>query len=88
MYFSSIVLVIHSFANSKVHMVFLVSLFYRSFLNFVQLCSILLSSFQPLKGHWFHSFVKKQFVLPFPLPFFSGAILDLGTRPSCSGGVL
>ena len=29
MYFSSIVLVIHSFANSKVHMVFLVSLFYR-----------------------------------------------------------
>ena len=29
MYFSSIVLIIHSFANSKVHMVFLVSLFYR-----------------------------------------------------------
>ena len=29
MYFLSIVLVIHSFANSKVHMVFLVSLFYR-----------------------------------------------------------
>ena len=31
---------------------------------------------------------KKQFVLPLPLPFFSGAILDLGTRSSCSGGVL
>ena len=31
---------------------------------------------------------KKQFVLPLPLPFLSGAILDLGTRSSRSGGVL
>ena len=40
------------------------------------------------QGSWFHSFVKKQFVLPLPLLFLSGAILDLGTRSSCSGGVL
>ena len=40
------------------------------------------------QGSWFHSFVKKQFVLPLPLPFLSGDILDLGTRSSCSGGVL
>ena len=37
----SIVLVIHCFATSKVHMVFLVSIFYRSALNCVQLCCVL-----------------------------------------------
>ena len=31
---------------------------------------------------------KKQLVLPVPLPFLPGAILDLGTRSLVSGGVL
>ena len=57
--FLSIVLVIHSFATSKVHMVFLVSLFYWNALNFVDLDCVILSSFQPLEVHWFHSFVKE-----------------------------
>ena len=50
MYFSSIVLVIHSFANSKVHMLFLVSLFYRTLLNFVHLRRVISSSFATSQG--------------------------------------
>ena len=57
--FLSIVLVIHSFATSKVHMVFLVSLFYWNALNFVDLDCVILSSFQPLKVLWFHSLVEE-----------------------------
>ena len=49
-----------------------------------------LSTFQPLKVLWFHSLVEEatQFTSYLPLPFLSGAILDLGTRSSHSGGVL
>ena len=45
---------------------------------------------QPLKVHDFTRLSKKQlsFTSYLPLPFSSGAILDLGTRSSCSGGVL
>ena len=39
--FLSFVLVIHSFATSKVHMVFLVSIFYRSALKCVPLCYVI-----------------------------------------------
>ena len=58
-----------------------------------QFCSSPLYSFlevvQPRKVHWFHSFAKEAtlfylFLFRFP----SGAILDLGTRSSRSGGVL
>ena len=59
-----------------------------------QLCSTLLCSFfqvfQPLKDRGFTRLSKKQlsFTSSLPLPFLSGAILDLETRSSCSGGVL
>ena len=63
--FLSIVIVIHSFATSKVHMVFLVSLFYRSALNCVQLCCVLSFNFSTSQGSWFHSLVEEatQFYL-------------------------
>ena len=48
--FLSIVLVIHSFATSMVHMVFLVSIFYRSALNCVQLCCVLSFNFSTSQG--------------------------------------
>ena len=48
--FLSIVLVIHSFATSKVHMVFLVSIFYRSALNCVQLRCVLSFNFSTSQG--------------------------------------
>ena len=63
-------------------------------LECLQSCSSPLYSFfqvfQPLKDHGFIRLSKKQlyFTSPLPLPFLSGAILDLGTRSSCSGGVL
>ena len=59
-----------------------------------QLCSSSLYSFfqfvQPLKVRGFTRLSKKQlsFTSSLPLPFLSGAILDLGTRSSRSGGVL
>ena len=89
--FLSIVLVIHSFATSKVHMVFLVSIFLP---QCSQLCSTLLCPFfQFFNLSRFFGFTllsKKQlsFTSSLPLPFLSGAILDLGTRSSRSGGVL
>ena len=45
---------------------------------------------QPLKVRGFTRLSKKQlsFTSSLPLPFLSGAILDLGTRSSRSGGVL
>ena len=45
---------------------------------------------QPLKVCGFTDWSKKQlsFTVYPPLPFLSGAILDLGTRSSRSGGVL
>ena len=45
---------------------------------------------QPLKVRGFTHWSKKQlsFTAYLPLPFPSGAILDLGTRSSRSGGVL
>ena len=120
MYFLSIVLVIHSFANSKVHMEFLVSLFYRcafifllirllfhilqptkvlamvlvplverNVVNFDHLRRVISSSFATSQGSLVSLVCQRSnFVLPLPLPFLSGAILDLGTRSSCSGGVL
>ena len=89
--FLSIVLVIHSFATSKVHMVFLVSIFYRSALNCVQLCCVLSFNFSTSHGFLVSLFCRRSnLVLPllFLFRFLSGAILDLGTRSSCSGGVL
>ena len=89
--FLSIVLVIHSFATSKVQMVFLVSIFLP---QCSQLCSTPLCSFFQLfnlsRFFGFTLLSKKQlsFTSSLPLPFLSGAILDLGTRSSCSGGVL
>ena len=59
-----------------------------------QLCSTPLCSFfqvfHPLRDHGFTRLSKKQlcFTSPLPFPLLSGAILDLGTRSSCSGGVL
>ena len=59
-----------------------------------QLCSIPLCSFfqlfNLLRFFGFTHLSKKQlsFTAYLPLPFPSGAILDLGTRSSCSGGVL
>ena len=49
-----------------------------------------LSTFQPLKVLGFTRLLKKQlsFTSSLPLPFLFGAILDLGTRSSRSGGVL
>ena len=52
-------LVIHSFATSKVQMVFLVSIFLPQCSH---LCSTLLCSsfkFSTTQGPWFHSFVKE-----------------------------
>ena len=89
--FLSMVLVFHSFATSKVHMVFLVSLFYRSALNCVQLCYVLSFNFSTSQGSLV-SLIGQRSNLVLPLLFLfcfpSGAILDLGTRSSCSGGVL
>ena len=78
------VLVIHSFATSKVQIVFLVSLYYCNALNFVQLCCVLLSTFQPLKVHWFHSFVKEaaQFYL------FSSSSVSLRCHPRSRDEIL
>ena len=62
--------------------------------QFSQLCSTLLCPFfQVFNLSRFFGFTllsKKQlsFTSSLPLPFLSGAILHLGTRSSCSGGVL
>ena len=89
--FLSIVLVIHSFATSKVHMVFLVSIFYCSALNCVQLRCVLSFNFSTSQGSLV-SLIRQRSNLVLPLLFLfrfpSGAILDLGTRSSRSGGVL
>ena len=89
--FLSIVLVVHSFATSKVHMVFLVSIFYRSALNCVQHHCVLSFKFLNL-SRIVVSLVCQRSNLALPLLFLfrcpSGAILDLGTRSSRSGGVL
>ena len=59
-----------------------------------QLCSTPLCSFFQLfnlsRFFGFTLLSKKQlsFTSSLPLPFLSSAILDLGTRSSCSGGVL
>ena len=89
--FLSILLIIHSFATSKVHMVFLVSIFYRSALNCVQLHCVLSFNFSTSQGSLVSLFCRRSnLVLPplFLFCFLSGAILDLGTRSSHSGGVL
>ena len=66
-------------------------LFSTAVLSIVFNCVVFfLSTFQPLKVHGFTRLLKKQFCFTSPLPFplLSGAILDLGTRSSRSGGVL
>ena len=61
----SIVLVIHSFATSKVHMVFLVSIFYRSALNCVQLHCVLSFNFSTSQGPLVSLFCRRSnLVLP------------------------
>ena len=63
--FLSIVLVIHSFATSKVHMVFLVSIFYRSALNCVQLRCVLSFNFSTSQGSLVSLFCRRSnLVLP------------------------
>ena len=67
----------------------LVPLAERSVLNFVHLRRVISSSFATSQGSLVSLVCQRSnFVLPLPLPFLSGAILDLGTRSSCSGGVL
>ena len=64
---------------------------YRSALNCVQLCYVLSFNFSTSQSFFgFTHLSKKQlsFTSSLPLPFLSGAILDLETRSSCSGGVL
>src|SRR3954462_6484551 len=53
-----------------------------SMVFFLSSCSTSQGSLVPLVCQ------RSNFVLPPPLPFLSGAILDLGTRSSCSCGVL
>ena len=67
----------------------LVPLAERSVLNFVHLRRVISSSFGTSQGS-FLSLVcqRSNFVLLLPLPFLTGAILDLGTRSSRSGRVL
>ena len=58
--FLSIILVIHSFATSKVQIVFLVSICSTAVLSIVfNSVVFFLSTFQPLKVLWFHSFVEE-----------------------------
>ena len=68
--FLSIVLVIHSFATSKVHMVFLVSIFYNTALNCVQLRCVLSFNFSTSQGSLVSLFCRRSnLVLP-PLFLF------------------
>ena len=63
--FLSIVHVIHSFATSKVHMVFLVSIFYHSALNCVQLRCVLSFNFSTSQGSLVSLFCRRSnLVLP------------------------
>ena len=63
--FLSIVLVIHSFATSKVHMVFLVSIFYNTALNCVQLRCVLSFNFSTSQGSLVSLFCRRSnLVLP------------------------
>ena len=81
----------NSFATSKVHMVFIVSILYRSALNCAQLCYVLSFNFSTSQGSLVSLIGRRSnLVLPllFLFRFLSGAILDLRTRSSCSGGVL
>ena len=58
--FLSIVLVIHSFATSKVQMVFLVSIFYRSALNCIQLRCVLSFKFSTSQGSLVSLFCRRS----------------------------
>ena len=61
----SIVLVIQRFATSKVHMVLLVSIFYRSALNCVQLRRVLSFNFSTSQGSLVSLFCRRSnLVLP------------------------
>ena len=70
---------------------FFVPPFYRCVFNFVHLRCILFSYLLNIsKVRGFTCLPKKQLSFTFSLPFLLlfGAILDLRTRSSCSGGVL
>ena len=89
MYFLSIVTIFVCLSTYKVLVMFLVPLAERSVLNFVHLRRVISSSFATSEGSLVSLVCQRSnFVLPLPLPLLSGAILDLGTRSSCSGGVL
>ena len=63
--FLSIVLIIHSFAASKVHLVFLLSILYRSALNCVQLRCVLSFNFSTSQGSLVSLFCRRSnLVLP------------------------
>ena len=63
--FLSIVLIIHSFATSKVQMVFLVSIFYNTALNCVQLRCVLSFNFSTSQGSLVSLFCRRSnLVLP------------------------
>ena len=76
--------------NLKVLMVFLVSVYYGVLSIHLSLLCHFFRFVQPRKVVWFNSLVKEaiSFTSSLPLQLLSGAILDLGMRSSCSGGVL
>ena len=89
MYFLSILTILVCFSTYKVLVMVLVPLAERGVVNFVHLRRVISSSFATSQGYLVSLVCQRSnFVLPLPLPFLSGAILDLGTRSSCSGGVL
>ena len=88
-FFSFVKLLFRCFSTYKVLVMVLVPLAERSVLNFVHLrCVISFDLFNLARFFGFTRLSKKQFVLPLHLPLLFGAILDLGTRSSCSGGML
>ena len=68
--FLSIVLVIHSLATSKVLMVFLVSIFYRSALNCVQLRCVLSFNFSTSQGSLLSLICRRSTLVLPPLLLF------------------
>ena len=91
MYFLSIVTIFVCLSTYKVLVTFLVPLAGRSVLNFVHLRRVISSSFATSQGSLVSLVCQRSnlvFTSSLPFPFPSGAILDLGTRSSRSGGVL
>ena len=87
--FCSVKLSFHILQPTKVLAMVLVPLVERNVVNFDHLRRVISSSFATFQGSLVSLVCQRSnFVLPLPLLFLSGAILDLGTRSSRSGGVL